>query len=163
MLSTLEKLFQKKSTSNYGWGLNHCFDCSQRTRQGMLFPEDQVAFCERCFHSTTCWCCHLPCGPLHRRLSDERKVCQHCYNTALLSPRQLGPLYEGTIQFFEKKMKMRLKTRPRLKVTISDFCLNNSGFQITLLGFIPTQETKKRYTSSRESQKTEHGLRLLMN
>ena len=127
MLSTLEKLFQKKSTSNYGWGLNHCFACSQRIRQGMLFPEDQVAFCERCFHSTTCWCCHLPCGPLHRRLSDERIVCQHCYNTALLSPRQLGPLYEGTIQFFEKKMKMRLKTRPRLKVTDQRFLLKQFG------------------------------------
>ena len=75
----------------------------------MLFQEDQVAFCERCFHSTPCWCCHLPCGPLHRRLSDERIVCQHCYGTALLSPWQVGTLYESTIRFFQKQMKMRLK------------------------------------------------------
>ena len=115
MLNTLEKLFQKKASANPGWSLGHCFACSQRIRKGMLFQEDQVAFCERCFHSTPCWCCHLPCGPLHRRLSDERIVCQHCYGTALLSPRQLGPLYEGTIRFFQKQMKMRLKTRPRLE------------------------------------------------
>ena len=91
-LKACEKLFQKKTSADPGWGLSHCFACSQRIRKGMLFPEDQVAFCERCFHSTPCWCCHLPCGPLHRRLSDERIVCQHCYSPALLSPRQLGPL-----------------------------------------------------------------------
>ena len=75
VLNPLEKLFQKKTSADPGWGLSHCFACSQRIRKGMLFPEDQVAFCERCFHSTPCWCCHLPCGPLHRRLSDERIVC----------------------------------------------------------------------------------------
>jgi hypothetical protein len=127
VLNTLEKLFQKKASANPGWSLSHCFACSQRIRKGMLFQEDQVAFCERCFHSTPCWCCHLPCGPLHRRLSDERIVCQHCYGTALLSPRQLGPLYEGTVRFFQKQMKMRLKTRPRLKVTDQRFLLKEFG------------------------------------
>jgi len=125
VLNLLKTLFPKRPDETSAWGLAQCFACRQPLKQGLVFPEDNIAYCHRCFRSTPCWCCHLPCGPLHRRLTDERIVCQHCYRTALLSPRHLAPLYEGTVRFLRKKLRMRLESRPRLKVTDQRFLLRH--------------------------------------
>lgn len=120
MLDTLKRLFQSDSQPNL-WQVHRCFSCNRTIQEGFVFPEDQVSFCPKCFHSTACYSCGLPCGPVHRRLSDDRIICQHCYSTALLTPRQLLPVYESTIKFLQSKLKMKLKGKPRLKVVDTRF------------------------------------------
>ncbi len=125
MWNLVQKWFQGDSEEGQIWRIDQCFACHEPIREGVIFPEDQASFCVRCFYSTPCFCCGLPCGKLHRRLSDDRILCQHCYSSALLTPRQLAPMYEATLKCFRRKLKMSLKDQPRLKVVDSRFMKKN--------------------------------------
>lgn len=113
--------FFQSSRPKTPWKINRCFSCGRGFQKGRVFPEDRVSFCQQCFHSTSCFSCGLPCGPVHRRLSDDRVVCEPCYRNALITPRQLFPVYEETIDFFRRKLKMKFKEEPHLKVVDSRF------------------------------------------
>ncbi len=134
MLGFLRKFFQPDSDNEGIWRLDRCFACHKVLREGMVFPEDQVSFCIKCFHSTLCYCCGLPCGPVHRRLTDDRIICQYCYDTALLTPRQLAPVYETTLRFFRRQLKLKLKEQPRLKVVDSRFMQSELGVSLYTWG-----------------------------
>lgn len=98
-----------------------CYSCNNIVRRGILVDEEDVAFCLRCFNSTACSCCRLPCGSQRRKLSDGRIICQHCHSTALLSHRQLVPMYNTTIRYFGKKLRMNLKQHPPLRTVDTRF------------------------------------------
>jgi len=142
MFNFFSNLFQNPAGET--WLVNHCFSCLKKIRDGVVFPEDHVSFCNDCFHTTACFCCGLPCGPVHRRLSDDRIVCVHCYKSALLAPRQLAPVYETTLKFFRKKLKMKLKDQPRLKVVDTRFMqktFNCSPYTWGIYANIEAEET----------------------
>ena len=120
MLNFLTNLFQSNPKES-PWRVNQCFSCGRGISKGMVFLEDRVSFCPQCFNTTSCFSCGLPCGPVHRRLSDDRIVCEPCYKSALITPRQLFPVYEDTIAFMRKKMKMKFKEEPHLKVVDTRF------------------------------------------
>ena len=107
------KLALPKSNS---WRLDLCFICNKPLTEAITFPEDGVSFCKSCFRTAPCSSCFLPCGPKHRKLTDGRIICNTCHSIALITPRQLIPMYELTLKFFKRKLKMKLKEHPRLKV-----------------------------------------------
>jgi len=127
MFGFLKNFFLPSSNQTINWSLYRCFICNVTIRDGVNFPDDQLSFCMRCFATTPCFSCGLPCGPVHRRLSDDRIICEHCYTHALLTPRQLLPMYEATLHFFQKKMKMKMKDQPRLKVVDSRYMESHFG------------------------------------
>ncbi len=98
------------------WRIDTCFVCHKHLTDAVTFPEDGVSFCKTCFHTVPCSSCFLPCGPKHRKLTDGRIICNVCHSIALITPRQLVPMYELTIKFFKRKLKMKLKEHPGLKV-----------------------------------------------
>lgn len=125
MLGQLKKTFFPSIEEN--WDPYRCYSCRRPFKNGMVFPEDRVSFCLPCFKTTPCFSCGLPCGPVHRRLSDDRMICQPCYSTALLTPRQLLPVYETTAKFLKKQLKLNLKDKPRLKVVDLRFLQKEFG------------------------------------
>ena len=121
MLNALKQLFIPQKTSRRLPRLDRCFACHKPVNKGVVFPEDGVGFCYSCFNTTPCSCCSLPCGPEHRRLSDGRLICPECYSTALMTPRQLAPMYQTTLKFFRHQLKMKLRSTPRLRVVDSRY------------------------------------------
>ena len=122
MPGLLQQIFGSKGLSRRSPPrLDRCFACHRSTQHGVIFPEDGVGFCYSCFNTTPCSCCSLPCGQEHRRLSDGRVICTECYSTALMTPRQLAPMYDMALKFFRRQLKMKLKNTPRLKVVDSRF------------------------------------------
>lgn len=115
-MSIITRLFQVKEEEKSRNWIHQCYACQRKIDTGYFYPEDEVAFCASCINSTQCSCCHLPCGKKRWKLSDGRIICQHCHSTALLSPRQLLPMYETTIDFFRKKLKIKLDSHPPLRV-----------------------------------------------
>lgn len=63
-------------------------------------PDEQViVVCRRCQETAvSCDVCGVPMGPNHIRLSDGRRICARCHQTAIYDPVRVQALFEHVIR-----------------------------------------------------------------